>query len=465
MQSQDILNEKSLEIILNFKPSDKYDKSAVNEILKLKGNIKKIITLLSRQEQEVLDLRYFQNLSCEKIAQCINKSKDEVEKILIAGTKNIKEKLKQGDLVFEKIQKVIELPKIKQETKEPQKEQKQIKQTPAQKQAEIKRQPSFFAFIFSLAFYVILFAGSYFIIQKYFLHNLPALNQLFLNSRDFALETGSGKSAGGKNKAIRISGSSSLFVLARRWENSFHIDYPKYHIDLISSDSDKGINSLIEGRIDIANSSRPITFLDRKRASEHGLELAENRVALDALIIIVNKKNPVDEISLDALEKIFSNEIKNWKEVSLNSFEKPLTPVIREKGSGTNEFVINRVLQGDSFSSSIISKNLNNELIRYVAEHEGAISFTNSTNYPWKNQDIKYLKVKNYDNSPAVSPFEEQKLNKDAIRYGDYPLAHYLYLITQADAPKNVQNFILWVLSKEGQKIVAYSGLIPVYNE
>ena len=205
--------------------------------------------------------------------------------------------------------------------------------------------------------------------------------------------------------------------------------------------------------------------MDRKRASEHGLELAENRVALDALIIIVNKKNPVDEISLDALEKIFSNEIKNWKEVSLNSFEKPLTPVIREKGSGTNEFVINRVLQGDSFSSSIISKNLNNELIRYVAEHEGAISFTNSTNYPWKNQDIKYLKVKNYDNSPAVSPFEEQKLNKDAIRYGDYPLAHYLYLITQADAPKNVQNFILWVLSKEGQKIVAYSGLIPVYNE
>ena len=58
-----------------------------------------------------------------------------------------------------------------------------------------------------------------------------------------------------------------------------------------------------------------------------------------------------------------------------------------------------------------------------------------------------------------------KKLNKDAIRYGDYPLAHYLYLITQADAPKNVQNFILWVLSKEGQKIVAYSGLIPVYNE
>lgn len=461
IQPKDILNEKSLEIILNFKPSDKYDKSAVNEILKLKGNIKKIITLLARQEQEILDLRYFQNLSCEKIAQRISKPKDEVEKILIAGTENIKEKLGQGDLVFENVQKILELPKIKQEIKEPQKEQKQIKQTPAQKQAGIKRQSSFFTIVFSLAFYAILFAGSYFVIQKYFLHNLPAL----FNSKDVTQKILSEKPAGEKNKAIRISGSSSLFGLARRWENSFHIGYPKYHIDLISSDFDKGINSLIEGRIDIANSSRPITFLDRKRASKHGFELTENRVALDALVIIVNKKNPVGEISLDALERIFSNEIKNWEEIGPNSFEKSLLPVVREKGSGTNEFVINRVLLGDSFSSSIISKNLNNELIRYVAEHEGAISFTNSINYPWKNQDIKYLKVKNYDNSPAVSPFEGQKLNKDAIRYGDYPLAHYLYLITRSDAPKNVQNFILWVLSKEGQKIVAYSGLIPVYNE
>ena len=119
-------------------------------------------------------------------------------------------------------------------------------------------------------------------------------------------------------------------------------------------------------------------------------------------------------------------------------------------------------MQGDSFSSSLISNDSNNGLVQFVAEHEGAISFINSINYPWGNKDIKYLKVKNYNDSIAVSPFEEQKLNDSIIRYGDYPLAHYLYLITLVDAPKKVQDFMSWVLSKEGQKIVASSGLLPV---
>ena len=459
IQSQDILTEKAFEIILNFKPSDKYEKAVINDIQRLKDDIKKTITMLPKQEQEILTLRYFQNLPLEKIAEQTDRPKDEVNKILFRGIKNAKEKLEKDNLgkdnlTFENIQKAIEIPRVKQETKESQKEQKQIKQTPVQKQAGIKRKPSFFAVVFSLAFYAVFFGCGYFLIQKYFLHNLPT----------------NVKSTTEKNKvvklkdqnAIRISGSSSLFGLARRWENSFNVGYPRYHVDLISSDSDKGINGLLEGNVDIANSSRPITFADRKKASERGFELSENRVALDALIIIVNKKNSVDEITLDDLERIFNNEINAWKKISTTSFEGQITPVVREKGSGTNEFVINRILQGDNFPSSITSKNLNNELVKFVSEHEGAISFINSINYSWENKDIKYLKIKNYDNSLAVSPFEGKKLSENAIRYGDYPLAHYLYLITLVDAPKKIQDFVSWVLSKEGQKIVAYSGLIPV---
>ena len=43
---------------------------------------------------------------------------------------------------------------------------------------------------------------------------------------------------------------------------------------------------------------------------------------------------------------------------------------------------------------------------------------------------IKYLKIKNYPDSQAYSPFDGNNLNEVAIRYGDYPLAHYLYLVT-----------------------------------
>ena len=52
-----------------------------------------------------------------------------------------------------------------------------------------------------------------------------------------------------------------------------------------------------------------------------------------------------------------------------------------------------------------------------------------------------------------------------AIRYGDYPLSHYLYLITLENAPHKVQDYINWVISKEGQKIVKDIGLIPISSE
>ena len=462
MAEIDILNEKSLEIILNFKPSDKHDKNTANEILKLKGDIKKIITLLPKQEQEILDLRYFQNFSDERISERLSKPKDEINKIISRGVKNVREKLGQDNLVLENIQKVIEIPKIKEQPKEikVQNQQKPAKQAVPQVPSNIRRKPSFFGIIFSLVFYAVFFTGGYFVLQKFVFHSLPTLGQIFSSSKNTIQKHSLSDKVTSDKKSvksvdpysIKIAGSSSLLGLSHRWENSFNIEYPKYHINLLSSDSNKGINVLIEGKADIANSSRPINSFDRRKAAEHGLELSEERVALDALIIIVNSKNPIDEISLDDLEKIFNKEEKN----------KLVLPVVREKGSGTNDFVINRVLEGSDFPGATIRKTSNEDLIKFVSENEEAISFINSTSYPWENKNVKYLKVKNYDNSLSVSTYEGRELNENAIRYGDYPLAHYLYLITKVDAPVKIQDFISWVLSKDGQRIVSYSGLIPV---
>ena len=465
IQSTDILAEKAFEIILNFKPSDKYDKAVINDILKLQSEIKKVISILPRSEQEILELRYSQNLSEEKIAERLGKSREEAAKLISGGVKSLKEKLGKENLSFENVQKVIDISKIKYPS---QNTQSTVQKPVAQPKIVTIKKPSFFRAIYSLIFYIVLFAGSYFVLQKFFFHDWLPLGQIIsvgdLADQEIAIKRNKPLSIANSN-SIRISGSSSLSVLARRWENSFNVDYPKYHISLVSSDSDKGVHGLLEGKIDIANSSRPVTFSDRKKASTLGLELAENRVALDALLIIVNSKNPINEISLDDLEKMFSKDTGRlyWKEIYSNqSFDKPVFPVVREKGSGTNNFVINRVLEGNDFPESFNRQTSNSDLIRFISTNEGAIGFINSTSYSWGNKNIKYLKVKNYDNSIAVSPFEGKNLNENAIRYGDYPLAHYLYLITLSDAPKRVQEFVSWVLSEDGQKIVSYSGLIPV---
>jgi phosphate transport system substrate-binding protein len=139
--------------------------------------------------------------------------------------------------------------------------------------------------------------------------------------------------------------------------------------------------------------------------------------------------------------------------------------VIRESGSGTNDFVLGRILQSTDFPGEPARKKSNKEIFDLISQNEGAISFINSNNFPWENKKIKYVKIKTYSDSLSVSPFVGRKLNDKAIRYGDYPLAHYLYLITAVDCPECVSDFINWVLSEKGQKIVKDLGLLSVKTD
>jgi len=467
IDSYEDLNEKSLEIILNFKPDEKFNKQSADELLKLKNDIKKAIALLGKEEQEVIELKYFQNLSIDKIAKMLNKPNEEVARVLQKSIEVIKGKIKSGALESKAKSNVVDF-------SQPKPVQQKLNST---ERIDIKRAKESFSLLiilFSMTVFILIFAGSYYFLQKTVFNEMPLLSQIANDTNNFIGEQVKNNQIINKvipvkkndaainSNNINISGSTSLLALSRRWENAFSIEYPQYHLSLVPSDSDRGIKSLIKGEIDIANSSRPVGYLDKKKAVELDEELVEQRVALDALIIIVNKVNPLDELSLEDLEGIFSGEIKNWQ--SLSGLTKSIVPLIREEGSGTNDFVLNRILESGRFSSSAVRKKSSQEIFQYIEDNEGAISFINSNNYPWDNEKIKYLKIKNYSNSVSVSPYNGKKLNEQAIRYGDYPLAHYLYVVTLSDAPKKAKDFVEWVLTPKGQEIVRYSGLISVFQ-
>ena len=469
IKSYEDLNEKSLEIILNFRAQDNYDKTAVNEILKLKGDIKKAIIFLPKEQQEVFELRYFKNYTSEQVAQVLGKQKEEIIKTLLRGINGIKEVVKSGELkpnITNELLKVVR-GGVKLEKKEEKKELTTPEVT--------KGQGSMLGGFLTMGFFILIVTIVFYFVPKFF-NPVEMLGQLASGSNSSVQEKmfnrnivkNINKKDGVRTvksdpRNIKVSGSTSLSALARRLENAFNIEYPKYHLSLILSDSDKGINDLIEGKTDIANSSKPIGFNDQNKAQEHGVELVEHRIALDALVVILNKKNPIEELSLDDLQGIFGGEIKTWD--TLSDFTEALLPIAREKGSGTNDFVINRILEGSDFPSDLIRQNSNQEIIKTISENKGAIGFINSTNYPWENPEIKFIKIKNYSSSISVTPFVDKRLNEQAIRYGDYPLAHYLYLISLTNAPKKVEEFVDWVLSTSGQKVVRYTGLIPVVNE
>ena len=453
------LDEKSLEIILNFKPQDKFDRRSIEEVLKLKNDIKKAVNFLSKDEQEVLVLRYFHNLSIENIASKLSVSQDEVKKRLLGGIKNIKDIIRGGFKDNLEKNQILKQPEISVK--------KEVKASTLTNNRRIPLFVRIVNIIFSLGFWVLI----YFLVQKFFFTQLPTLNELPFLAKNFMGDQITNVQSiihnQVKNKYIKqnkkaipvdpyllkISGSTSLLTLSKTWEEAFEKENPKYRVELVQSDSDKGVDSLLDGKINIANSSRPVTFSDKKKALEKGVDLIEHRVALDALAIITNSLNSTDELSLDELKEIFSGNDTSSK------------PIAREKGSGTNDFVINRILESSDFPSLVLRVHSNNELIEAISKDSMAIGFINSNNYPWENKKIKFLTIKTYDDSPGISPFLGKHLNEQAIRYGDYPLSHYLYIITLNEYSEGVQKFIDWVLGSEGQKIVEKSGLISVRTE
>ena len=442
------LDEKVLELILNFKPKDNLSKSAQDEILLLRNFIKGIIPFLSQDKKEILELRYFQNLTFEEIEKRTGSPKEEILKTLSDGIEDIKENIRK-----------------KRNNLRPQDEN-----NISSSSFDYKKNVLWVSGFVGMGIFIVLIIFGFNFMQNYFFSNSTTLNHIAFNIKSAIQENSASRNVmlgsspthvyqGDPNK-LNISGSTSLLALSDKWQVGFSNKFLKYKINLISSDSERGIDSLIDGKIDIANSSRPIAFFDQKRANANGFELAEYRVALDALIVLVNKKNNIEELGLDDLKNIFSADVKNWQE--LGGSNSPIFPIAREHGSGTNDFVVNRILQGNDLPSSFLRIKSNQEIVKYIQENEGAISFTNSTNYPWGNDQIKYLKIKTYENSPSVSPYENNKLNEKAMRYGDYPLSHYLYLITFVDPPKKVQDYIDYVLNQDGQKAVIDLGLLPI---
>src|SRR5208282_1759869 len=79
---------------------------------------------------------------------------------------------------------------------------------------------------------------------------------------------------------------------------------------------DEGMTALIAGEADVAMASRKITPQESKAAKARGLQLDEHLVGYGGIVIITDQQNPVDELSIDQVRKIFTGEIVNWKDIS-----------------------------------------------------------------------------------------------------------------------------------------------------
>jgi len=252
---------------------------------------------------------------------------------------------------------------------------------------------------------------------------------------------------------ITVKGSDTLVILAQKWAETYMSKNSEVKIQVTGGGSGVGLAALQNNQTDIADSSRPIKPAERAACIKaFNKSPREYKVCLDGLSVYVNSENPINELSLQQLEQIFTGKVKNWKE--LGGQDLPITVISRENSSGTYEFFKEHVLKGQDFVASAQTMPGTAAVLQSLSKEPKAIGYGGAA-YGLKS--AKVLKIKKDESSPAIEPTEETVLG------GTYPIWRYLFVYLNPEKDKGeIAAYLNWVRSDEGQKIVKDVGYYPL---
>jgi len=251
--------------------------------------------------------------------------------------------------------------------------------------------------------------------------------------------------------AQKIKGSDTCLPLSQQEAESFMKAKSGTSVTVTGGGSGVGIAALIEGTTDIAQSSRKIKFDERQKMQEGGKTAKEVIIAYDALAIVVHPQNKVSNLTREQLEGIFTGKIKNWKEVGGDDLA--VIPYARETSSGTYEFIKEYVLLNRNYMNGIMSMPATGAIIQSVSQTKGAIGYVGLA---YLNPNVKAIHISYDKGKTYIEPSAANAKNET------YPIVRPLYYYYSSKSESIVKPFIDFVLSNEGQKIVADIGFVTV---
>jgi phosphate transport system substrate-binding protein len=263
---------------------------------------------------------------------------------------------------------------------------------------------------------------------------------------------------------ITIKGSDTMVNLSQKWAEEYMKIHPEVSIQVTGGGSGTGVAGLLNKTTEIANSSRELKSAELEDAKAKGVTPYTYQVALDGIAVIVHPESKVDNLTIQQVSDIFSGKITNWK--SVGGADMPITLYGRENSSGTYEFFKEHVLgkvdgkQVDYATSTQVLQGTA-ALGEAVARDVKGIGY-GGVGYFSERNDVKILHIKKDENSIAISPSENNKVNYDVIWSGDYSISRYLYCFTNGEATGKLKEFMDFIVSEKGQNVVRTMEYIPL---
>ena len=242
---------------------------------------------------------------------------------------------------------------------------------------------------------------------------------------------------------LQIAGSTTILPIAEECARIFMERHPGDRVFVSGGGSSHGVKATSDGTMDIGTISRDLTDYEK----EMHPDLVVHGIARDGIVIVVHPENPVEGLTVEQLQDVYTSEITNWKDVG--GVDLGIMVVSREEGSGTRGYFEDAVMKstGKEITDHAIIQDSNGKIRTTVAGDKHSIGFLS---LGYASSDVKTVSL------DGVAPSIEN------VRNGEYAISRTLLMITKGEPDEAEQAFLDFVLSEDGQKIVADVHYIPV---
>jgi phosphate transport system substrate-binding protein len=224
-------------------------------------------------------------------------------------------------------------------------------------------------------------------------------------------------------------------------------EHSDVNISVSGGGSGNGIKGIIDGTIDIGDSSRFIKQDEVKQAVDKGGYPVPFAIAYDCIVPVVHPSNPVSNLTLEQLKAIYKGELTNWKE--LGGPDLKIVVISRDTSSGTYEVWEEKVMKKERVAAGAMLQASNGAIVQVVSSNKYAIGYIG---LGYVNNTVKSLSVND------IPGTEETTLN------GRYPISRPLFMFTRGWPAGDTLNFINFVLTpQKGQKLVKEAGFVPLF--
>ena len=270
----------------------------------------------------------------------------------------------------------------------------------------------------------------------------------------FMLACGGGDSA--ERGVIQNKGSDTLVNVAQAWAEEYGAVNPTVAVAVSGGGSGTGISSLINGTVDIANSSRAMRQSEIDEAHERGVEPMQHVVGFDALAIFLHPDNPISSMTKDQLASIYGEggDFDTWSQLGVSvpgCSSDEIVRVSRQNNSGTYAYFQGAVLDDGEFRLGSRDMNGSSEVVDLVANTPCAIGYSGLA-YATDHVAMPCVQIGDAD---CVLPSVATALD------GTYPIARPLLMYTAGEPTGMVAEYMDWILGSVGQCIIVEKGYAP----